>query len=106
LLKLDMESLAVVEPTVMAAGTKAGEKPQASELLLPAATTTAMPLFTADSMAVLYATLVPGPPRLMLIADPFGAFAEIQSMAPVIQDVWPDGFKTFTAWIVADLATP
>jgi len=62
LLKEDRLSEAVVEPTVIAEGTKAGEKPQASLLSLPPATTTTTPLFTAASTAVLMACWVPGPP--------------------------------------------
>jgi len=50
----------------MAAGAKAGEKLQASELELPAATTTVMPLATAVSIAALYAWVFPEPPRLAL----------------------------------------
>ena len=46
MLKLDMLSELIVKPTVRAAGTKAGENWQTSELLLPAAITTTMPEFT------------------------------------------------------------
>jgi len=55
LLKDDRLSADVVEPTVIAEGTKAGEKPHASLLSLPPATTTTTPLFTAASTAVLMA---------------------------------------------------
>jgi hypothetical protein len=41
-----------VDPTVIAKGVKAGEKLHASELLLPAATTTVMPAFDAAPMEV------------------------------------------------------
>merc|ERR1719416_151126 len=44
-----------VEPTVMAAGTKAGEKRHASLLELPPATTTTTPEFTAAFTASLMA---------------------------------------------------
>jgi len=47
----ERESVEVVDPTVMAFGTKAGEKRQASLLLLPPATTTVTPAFTAASTA-------------------------------------------------------
>lgn len=54
--KLERESLLVVDPTVMAAGTRDGEVLQALALLLPAATTIVTPAlmaaFTAVSMAV------------------------------------------------------
>jgi hypothetical protein len=66
LLKDDLASVLVVEPTVMADGTKAGEKRQESELLLPPATTTVTPEFTAASTASFMACCVPDPPKLML----------------------------------------
>ena len=66
----DRASVFVVEPTVTAAGARAGDELQASTLLLPAATTNVTPalieLFTAVSSAV----LAP-PPRLMLATAGF-----------------------------------
>merc|ERR1719203_1393129 len=50
----------------MALGMKAGENEQASALLLPAATTTITPAFTAPSTACLNACRRPDPPKLML----------------------------------------
>jgi len=55
LLNDDRLSLEVVEPTVIAEGTKAGENLHASLLELPPATTTTTPLFTAASTAVFMA---------------------------------------------------
>jgi len=66
LLKEERRSLLVVEPTVMADGTKAGENLQASLLLLPPATTTTTPEFTAASTASCMACWVPCPPKDML----------------------------------------
>ena len=51
LLKDDCASVYVVEPTVMANGSEAGELPQASELSFPAATTMTTPAFTAAATA-------------------------------------------------------
>jgi len=65
LLNEDRASRLVVEPTVTADGTKAGEKPQASLLLLPPATITITPELTAASTASLMADWVPWPPKLM-----------------------------------------
>merc|ERR1719297_288022 len=65
LLNEDRRSLLSVEPTVIADGTKAGENPQASRLLLPPATTTTTPEFTAASTASRMACWVPKPPKLI-----------------------------------------
>jgi len=65
LLKDDLASVDVVEPTVMADGTKAGEKRHASLLLFPPATTTTTPAFTAPLTASLMACWVPLPPKLI-----------------------------------------
>merc|ERR1719469_1532321 len=66
LLKSDRASSEVVEPTVMAEGTKAGENLQALLLPLPTATTTTTPACTATSTASSMATSLPPPPKLML----------------------------------------
>jgi len=50
LLKPDRAFLLVDDATVIAVGTKAGEKLQASAFSLPAATTTMTPLLVASSM--------------------------------------------------------
>ena len=55
-----------VDPTVIAEGTKAGEKLHESLLELPPATMTVTPEFTAASTASLMACWVPLPPKLML----------------------------------------
>lgn len=56
----------VVDPTVIADGTNAGEKLQASLLELPPATTTDTPALVAASTASAMACWVPLPPKLML----------------------------------------
>src|SRR4029434_10411142 len=63
--KDDRASLLVVEPTVMAAGTRAGEEVQAVALELPAATAKVTLRLMAPLTAVSSALLAP-PPRLML----------------------------------------
>merc|ERR1719384_2444948 len=60
LLKDDLASVEVVEPTVMADGTKAGENVHASALLLPPAT------FTAASTASCIAEAHAGNSRMLL----------------------------------------
>jgi len=67
LLKEDRESLESVDPTVIAEGTKAGEKLHASEFSFPAATTTVIPASTARFTAASSTFDPPLPPRLMLI---------------------------------------
>jgi len=66
LLKEERVSDLVVEPTVMADGTKAGENLHASLLLFPPATTTVTPELTAASTASLMACWVPLPPSDIL----------------------------------------
>jgi len=66
LLKEERLSEDVVDPTVMAEGTNAGENPHASLFSFPAATTTVTPALTAVSTAVFMAFWVPLPPKLML----------------------------------------
>jgi len=98
LLKEDLESLESVDPTVIAEGTKAGEKLHASEFSFPAATTTVSPLLEAMSMARVYAEERPGPPKLMLTTAGRCPDVEIQSMAPTIQESepLPESERTFT----------
>ena len=81
LLKEDLLSRKSVDPTLMAAGTKAGEKPHASELEFPDATTTTTPAFTAAFTAVSIACCVPRPPKLMLEIVGFAALVASQSNA-------------------------
>jgi len=65
LLKEDLASELVVDPTVMALGTNAGEKLHESELSFPPATTTVTPPFTAASTASTIACWLPLPPKLI-----------------------------------------
>jgi len=65
LLKEDLASKLVVDPTVMALGTNAGEKSHASALEFPPATTTVTPEFTATSTASTIACWLPLPPKLI-----------------------------------------
>lgn len=51
LLNEDCKSAMVVDPTVMANGSEAGETPQASALSFPAATTMTTPALTAAATA-------------------------------------------------------
>jgi len=81
LLKEDLWSRKSVDPTLMAAGTKAGEKPHASELEFPDATTTTTPASTAAVTAVLIAACVPRPPKLMLEIAGLEAVVASQSNA-------------------------
>jgi len=102
----------VVEPTVMAEGTKAGLYWQASgtELLpeLPAATTTVTPPFTALSMLVFTVFRTPRPPRLALNTAGFLLLTRTQSSALMNQEKepLPESLRTFTAWSFAFFATP
>jgi len=97
-----------VLPTVTALGTKAGEKPQASEFSLPAATTTVTPALTAASTASFIAWMVPLPPRLMLATAGRVLLVANQSNAEKLhdQDPLPWSDRTFTELICADGATP
>lgn len=108
LLKTALASFLPVAPTVTAFGTKAGEKPHALPLLLPAATTTVIPAVAARSIACLYACDVPRPPRLILMTAGFGPLARIQSIADMMPAVvpLPASDSTFTACRVVALATP
>jgi hypothetical protein len=65
LLNHDLASVFIVEPTVMAEGSDAGEVSLASTLLFPAATTMTTPFDTAFATAAFIVLLLP-PPRLML----------------------------------------
>jgi len=98
----------VVLPTVIALGTYAGEKPQASLLSLPAATTTATPLFTAASTASFIAEFVPLPPKLMLATAGRTPPVANQSNAEKLHDhdplPWSD--KTLMDLTCAAGATP
>merc|ERR1719411_1655576 len=73
----------------MAFGTKAGEKPHASLLLLPPATTTVTPALTAASTAVLMDEMTPRPPKLMLATAGRTEEVATQSNPKVLQDQLP-----------------
>src|SRR5215212_5854683 len=75
--KLERASLLVVEPTVMAAPTRAGEEPHASALLLPAATANVTTELIALATAESSVELMP-PPRLMLATAGRMRFAATQ----------------------------
>lgn len=90
LLKEERELELVVEPTVMASATNAGEKLHVSAFELPAATTTTIPALVAAPMAVVYAGSEPLPPRLMLMTEGFAPLVVIQSMADICHDRAPD----------------
>jgi len=89
LLKRDLESSFVVEPTVIADGTWAGVYMQAFGNLvlpsLPAATTTVMPAATALSMVEVTVRIVPRPPRLALMIAGTWPLVMIQSIASTNQ---------------------
>mmetsp|Transcript_34545 Transcript_34545/g.95527 ORF Transcript_34545/g.95527 Transcript_34545/m.95527 type:complete len:291 (+) Transcript_34545:753-1625(+) len=106
LLKPDRESVFVLEATVTAFGTYAGEKLQASASEFPAATTTTTPLLTAASTVILAPLTLFLEPRLALATAGLLPLRAIQSKAPVNQDHWPFFPRTLTACKVAPLATP
>jgi len=111
LLKPDLASVLVVEPTVMASGTNAGLKLHAFALLLPAATTTITPPSVAFWIALAIACDVPEPPRL---ADHRTGFELVLCLVSTKlsesiiywNDPLPESLRTFTACRVAFLATP
>jgi len=81
LLKEERLFAEVVDPTVMAFGTKAGENPHASLLSFPPATTTVTPLSTAVSTATFMAFWVPDPPKLILATAGLSPVVANQSRA-------------------------
>jgi len=92
---------------VIAEGTNAGEKLQASLLLLPPATTIVTPALVAESIAVWNDRVTPGPPKLMLpTRGPL--LLATQSMPDTIPDVEPEpwSLRTLTLLIEAPGATP
>lgn len=64
--QIERASVSSVAPTVIASGARAGEKPQASALSLPAATTTVMFWTVYRFATALSIEVLPPPPRLML----------------------------------------
>ena len=97
-----------IEPTVIITGARAGEKPQASALLLPAATTTVRPCVLCRFAAAASAEVLPPPPRLMFTTAGVTWFAATQFMPAMIVDHGepPLQPKTRTGWIVTALAMP
>src|ERR1700754_2416119 len=93
--------------TVMASGTRAGEKPHASALELP----DAIPYVTPDAIefctAASSAASAP-PPRLMFATAGFTAFWVTQSMPATTPSVVPEPLQssTRTATICTSLASP
>src|SRR5262245_35204659 len=76
------ESAPVEAPTVIAAGVRAGEKKQASKLLLPAATAYTTPEFTELVTASSSDCAAP-PPRLMLATAGSTRLAVTQSIPAI-----------------------
>ncbi|GAB3350819.1 hypothetical protein GCM10027452_20190 [Micromonospora halotolerans] len=97
-----------VAPTVMAAGTFAGETPQASSQLLPAATAYVMPEAMERVTASLTAWSVAVKPRLMLATAGLAACAVTQSMPAITCSLspLPAQSSTRTATRLTSLATP
>lgn len=105
----DRSSLDVVDPTVMALGSPAGDVVQALTLELPAATTKVTPSATPRDTAKSSAA-ERGPPRLMLATagTPLWWCEIIQSMPAITSEVLPEPLQpsTRTGTIIADGATP
>jgi hypothetical protein len=109
LLKPDLLSELVVEPTVMALGTYAGENPHESEFELPAATTTITPFAVAVSMAFFTEFTTALPPRLALkIFFGYAVTPATQSKAAMNHEKLPEPLseRTLTACNFDFLATP
>ena len=105
----DRSSVDVVEPTVMALGSPAGDTVHALTLELPAATTNVTPSATPRETARSRAA-ERGPPRLMFAtaATPDWWWLMIQSMPAMMSEVLPDPEQliTRTGTMSADGATP
>ena len=101
----------VVDPTVMALGSPAGELRQASALLFPAATTITTPALAALRTALFKASLRP-PPRLMLATHFRPATAAQSVMTCSMPSITPEYEplpslpRTRTAQRSVHLATP
>ena len=100
-------SVLVVAPTVSAAGTRAGELPQASAFELPAATAYTTPAAIELLIAASSALEAP-PPRLMLATAGRTRLAVTQSTPGITPEVDPEPLQssTRTACSVTPLATP
>ena len=92
--KLERASRSVEAATVMAAGALAGEKPHASFVSLPAATTYTMPALIEFVTAVFIAVETP-PPRLMFTTDNGAWLSVTQSIPSMTLDALelPEQFK-------------
>src|ERR1044072_3556608 len=88
--KDERASVEVVEPTVIAAATREGEKLHALALLLPAATAKVTPALMALLTAVSSAEEAP-PPRLMLATAGRTRFAATRLTAAITPGVGPEG---------------
>ena len=109
--KLDRWSASVVDPTVMAVKAPAGDKLQASSLLLPAATETGIPAAVIRSMA--WSTVAEdGPPidieATIAMAGSATFCAATQSIPAMTssQVPVPSARRIWTATMVTALATP
>ena len=93
----DRSSLDVVEPTVMASGSPAGDTVQALTLEFPAATTNVTPSATPRATARSSAA-DRGPPRLMLATagTPLWWWVMIQSIPAMMSEVLPDPLQFIT----------
>src|SRR5262245_12701226 len=103
----DLASVRVVAPTVIAAATRAGLKPHALALLLPAAIAKVTPELMALFTAVSSDELAP-PPRLMFATAGLIAFVRTQLMPATTCAVvpLPEQLSTRTATSCTPLATP
>jgi len=105
----DRSSVDVVEPTVIALGSPAGDTVQALTFELPAATTNVTPSATPRATARSSAA-ERGPPRLMFATAGTPAWwcVMIQSMPAMMSEVLPEPlqFITRTGTMRADDATP
>src|SRR5690606_4050078 len=82
-------SLICVAPTVIAAGTSAGEKLHALELLLPAAIAYVTPALIELATALFMVVLTPAPPRLMFATAGLMWLLVTQLMPATICEVVP-----------------
>src|SRR5687767_2859398 len=97
----------VMAPTVMAPGTRAGEKSQALRLLLPAATTMVTPLAMAPATAASREAEVEPPRDILATAGRSGLLAT-KSMPAItpLQEPEPAQSSTRTGIRATPLATP
>src|SRR5262245_33026845 len=103
----DRASVVVVEPTVMAVATRAGEELHALALLLPAAMAKVTPEAMALATAVSRAVETP-PPRLMLATAGRTRLSRTQSTPAMTPAFVPEPVqsRTRTGWRLTLLARP